>query len=187
MFTRVNKLSYDLTLSTYAPSTQWSGIQVLGGKTDDEIKRYNLQSTSEYLTLSTLVKSGRVQANYIYFANYGRQEDFAYLIKKNHMQFENNEKTVVFMRRKATVISQTEQIRQASRYGFAGVVLFDDGEQHAQMNTTTDRQSFADEWERRSSGRGKASAGIDRTLPLLQNGSSFWTVHSAKTIVKSWF
>ena len=157
MFTRVNKLSFDLTLSTYAPSPQWSGIQVLDAKTDNELNRYKLAVTNEYLTLSSLIKSGRVQANYIYYANYGRQEDFAYLLKKNQIQLVNNDKTIVFMRRKTTVISQTEQIRRAGRYGFAGLVLFDDGEQQPHMNATSDRQSFVDEWERLSSARGETN------------------------------
>ena len=63
-------------------------------------------------------------ANYIYYANYGRQEDFAYLINKNQISFENNNHAIVFMRRKSTIISQTEQIHQAIHYGFAGLVLF---------------------------------------------------------------
>ncbi|CAF1544003.1 unnamed protein product [Rotaria sp. Silwood1] len=148
IFTRVNKLSYDLTLSTYSPSTQWSGIQLLDKKTDQELAKFNLLTTNDYLTFSSLIKSGRINANYIYYVNYGRQEDFAYLIKNNKIQLENNDRTIIFMRRKSTIISQTEQIRQAIHYGFAGLVLFDDQESNQQ--TTNDRQSFSDEWTRLS-------------------------------------
>ncbi|UJR16475.1 hypothetical protein I4U23_003377 [Adineta vaga] len=157
VFTRVNKLSYDLTLSSYSFSPQWSGVQLFESGTDKEIKKYNVLSTKDYLTFSSLIKSGRINPNYIYYANYGRQEDFAYLIHKNQIQFENNDKTIVFMRRKSTVISQTEQIRQASRYGYSGLVLFDDEEKEPQLTTTTtttkDQLTFLEEWERRSSGK----------------------------------
>jgi hypothetical protein len=103
-----------------------------------------------------LIKSGRIDANYIYYVNYGRKEDFAYLIKQNQIQFENNNKTIIFMRRKSTIISQTEQIRQAIHYKFAGLVLFDDNQLNEQLTTTTnDRQSFSDEWKRLFTEKGK--------------------------------
>jgi hypothetical protein len=60
------------------------------------------------------------------------------------------------MRRKSTIISQTEQIRQAIHYGFPGLVLFDDDESNPQITTTNDRQSFSDEWERLSTDKGKS-------------------------------
>ncbi|CAF4228132.1 unnamed protein product [Rotaria sp. Silwood2] len=150
IFTRVNKLSYDLTLSTYSPSTQWSGIQLLDKTNDKELDKFNLLPTNDYLTFSSFIKSGRINANYIYYVNYGRQEDFAYLINNNQIQFENNDHTIIFMRRKSTIISQTEQIRQAIRYGFVGLVLFDDNESNQQITTTNDRQSFSNEWRRLS-------------------------------------
>ncbi|CAF0853609.1 unnamed protein product [Rotaria sordida] len=154
IFTRVNKLSYDLTLSKYSPSTQWSGIQLFDKTNDQELAKFNLLSTNDYLTFSSLIKSGKIDANYIYYVNYGRQEDFAYLIKNNQIQFENNDRTIIFMRRKSTIISQTEQIRQAIHYGFAGLVLFDDDDDdndvNQQITTTNDRQSFSNEWERLS-------------------------------------
>ena len=83
------------------------------------------------------------------------KKDFAYLIKHSQIEFENNNKTIIFMRRKSTIISQTEQIRQAIRYRFAGIVLFDD-ESNEQITTTTDdRQSFSDEWKRLSTEKGE--------------------------------
>ncbi len=154
IFTRVNKLSYDLTLSTYSPSTQWSGIQLFDEKNDVEIKKFDLLTTDDYLTFSSLIKSGRINANRIYYVNYGRQEDFDYLIKKTQIHLENKDTTIVFMRRKSTIISQTQQIRQAIHYGFAGLVLFDYEESNPQITTTNDRRTFAEEWERHSSEKG---------------------------------
>jgi hypothetical protein len=46
VFTRMNNLSYGLSLSTYTPSSQWSGIQLLDGKTDQERTKFNLLSTN---------------------------------------------------------------------------------------------------------------------------------------------
>ncbi|CAF4117947.1 unnamed protein product, partial [Adineta steineri] len=146
LFTRVNKFSYDVTLSKYVSSTQWSGIKLVNRKTDEEIIKFNLLTTDDYLTFSSLIKSGRIDANYIYYVNYGRHEDFAYLLKTNQIQLKNNDKTIIFMRRKSTIISQTEQIRQALAYGFAGLVLFDYDEINSQITTTNDRQSFAEKW-----------------------------------------
>ncbi|CAF5120147.1 unnamed protein product, partial [Rotaria magnacalcarata] len=161
IFNRVNKLSYDLTLSTYAPSLQWSGIQLLDRKNDQEIEKFNVLTTNDYLSFSSLIKSGKVMGNYIYYANYGRQEDFAYLINKNQINFENNNHAIVFIRRKSTIISQTKQIHQAIHYGFAGLVLFDDDDnsnddQTSQnMTITNDRHSFSEEWGRLSTEKGK--------------------------------
>ncbi|CAF3458821.1 unnamed protein product [Rotaria socialis] len=156
IFNRVNKLSYDLTLSKYAPSVQWSGIQLLDRKNDQEIEKFNVLTTNDYLSFSSLIKSGKVMASYIYYANYGRQEDFAYLINKNQINFENNNHAIVFMRRKLTIISQTKQIHQAIHYGFAGLVLFDDDDSsnddqtNQNMTITNDRHSFSEEWGRLS-------------------------------------
>jgi hypothetical protein len=63
------------------------------------------------------------------------------------------------MRRKSTIISQTEQIRQAIHYGFAGLVLFDDDEPIP--TTTNDRQSFSDEWRRLSTEKDKQQKFLD--------------------------
>ncbi len=156
VFTRVNKLSYDLTLSTYSSSSQWSGIQLIDGKADQELAKFNLLSTNDYLTFSSLVKSGKIDGNYIYYANYGRQEDFAYLIQQNQISLDKIHQSILFMRRKSTIISQTEQIRQAIRYGFPGLVLFDDDDSNPQITTTNDRQSFFNEWERLSTDKGKS-------------------------------
>ena len=152
----MNKLSYNATFSTYYSSPQWSGIQLFNEKNDQELEKFNLLTTKDYITFSSLVKSGEINATYIYYVNYGGQEDFAYLVKHSQIQFEDNNKTIIFMRRKSTIISQTEQIRQVIRYRFAGIVLFDD-ESNEQITTTTtnDRQSFSDEWKRLSTENGK--------------------------------
>ena len=154
VFTRVNKLSYDLTLSTYAQSSQWSGIQLINGKTNEELAKFNLLSTNDYLTFSSLIKSGQIDASYIFYVNYGRAEDFAYLLKQNQIPFDQINQTILFMRRQSSIISQTEQIRQAIHYGFSGLVLFDDNEPNPQTATTNDRQSFTNEWTRFSTNKG---------------------------------
>jgi hypothetical protein len=66
----------------------------------------------------------------------------------------NNDKTIVFMRRRSTVISQTEQIRRAVHYRFAGLVLFDDDDDQQMTGTTNSRQSFSEEWKRLSTEKG---------------------------------
>ena len=76
IFTHVNKLSYDVTFSTYHSSTQWSGIQLFNEKNDQELEKFNLLTTKDYITFSSLVKSGEINATYIYYVNYGRQEGF---------------------------------------------------------------------------------------------------------------
>ena len=173
VFTRVNKLSYDLTLSTYAPASQWSGIQLLEGKTDQELAKFSLLTSNDYLTFSSLVKSGRVDGNAIFYVNYGRSEDFAYLFKQNQIPSDQIKQSILFMRRRSTLISQTEQIRQAIRYGFTALVLFDDNDANPQIATTNDRQSFAHEWARLSTNKerenflGGISNDDDRSIAVL--------------------
>lgn len=99
-----------------------------------------------------MIKPGQIDGNYIYYVNYGRQEDFAYLIKKSQISLDKIHQSILFMRRKSIIISQTEQIRQAIHYGFPGLVLFDDDESNPQITTTNDRQSF---WDRLSTDKGK--------------------------------
>ncbi|CAF4789812.1 unnamed protein product [Rotaria sp. Silwood1] len=144
--TRINKLTYDINLSKFASSTQWSGIQLFDDKNEKEFLKVNHLSTENFLALSSLVKSNTIDGNSIYYVNYGRQEDFAYLFK-NRIRFENSEKSIVFMRRKSTIISYIEQIHQAIYYGFDGLVLFDDNE-NAQITTTNNRYSFFRDWAR---------------------------------------
>lgn len=151
--TRVNKFSYDIKLSKYAPLIQWSGIQLLDGKNDKELLKVDRLSTEEFLSFSSMIKSNTVNGNSTYYVNYGRQEDFAYLIK-NRINFQNSDQSIVFMRRKPSIISQTEQIHQAIYYGFGALVLFDDNE-NQQITTTNYRHSFFDEWARLPGKSGK--------------------------------
>ncbi|CAF4364129.1 unnamed protein product [Rotaria sp. Silwood2] len=144
--THINKLTYDINLSKFAPSTQWSGIQLFDDKNDKELLKVDLLPTENFLFFSSLVKSGIINGKSIYYVNYGRQEDFAYLFK-NRIHFKDPEKSIVFMRRKPTLISQTEQIHQAIYYGFGALVLFDDNE-NAQITTTNDRHTFFRGWAR---------------------------------------
>ncbi|CAF0984827.1 unnamed protein product [Rotaria sordida] len=147
--THVNKLTYDINLSKFSSSNIWSGIQLTDDSNRNEFLKVNLLSTENFLSFSSLVKSGEIDGNSIYYVNYGRQEDFAYLFK-NRIRFEDHEKSIVFMRRKSKIISQTEQIHQAIYYGFGGLVLFDDNE-NTQTTTTNDRYSFFRDWARYSS------------------------------------
>ena len=150
---RVNKLSYDITLSKYAPSTQWSGIQLLDSKSDSELLKADRSATEEFVSFSSLIKSGTVDGTSIFYVNYGRSEDFAYLIQ-NQIPLAEPNKSIVFMRRQSTVLSQTEQIHQAIYYGFGAVVLFDDRE-NQQVTTTNNRQPFYREWVRHADIQGK--------------------------------
>jgi hypothetical protein len=162
----------------------------LDDKTNQELAKFNLLTTNEYLTFSSLIKSGRIDANYIYYVNYGRQEDFAYLIKQNQIQFENNNKTIIFMRRKSTIISQTEQIRQAIHYGFSGLVLFDDDDEANQQITTTtnDRQSFSDEWRRIPTEKGKENRNkFFIIFKLIKTDKNFLMVFPMKRIIQYFF
>jgi len=144
--THVNKFFYDINLSKYISSNQWNGIELLDGKTEKELLKIDRLLTNDFLSFSSLIKSGTITGNSIYYVNYGRQEDFAYLFE-NRIRFENQEKSILFMRRKSTIISQTEQIHQAIHYGFGGLVLFDDNE-NQQIPTTNNRHSFFREWAR---------------------------------------
>ncbi len=153
--THVNKFSYDIDLSKYSSSNQWNGIELLDGKTENELLKIDRLSTENFLSFSSLIKSGTINANSIYYVNYGRQEDFAYLFQ-NKIRFENPDKSILFMRRQSTIISQTEQIHQAIFYGFNGLVLFDDY-QNQQITTTNDRQSFFREWARYPGAKGNKS------------------------------
>ena len=94
-----------------------------------------------------------MNGNSVYYVNYGRQEDFAYLFTKN-IYSKDDKKSIVFMRRNQTIISQTEQIHQAIYYGFGGLVLFDDHEEQ-QTATTNNRQSFYQALSRYSKEQGK--------------------------------
>ncbi len=149
---QVNKFSYDIEVSKYATANQWSGMELLDGKTNKELLKIDRLSTENVLSFSSLIKSGTINGNSIYYINYGRQEDFAYLFQ-NRIRFENPENSIVFMRRQSTVISQTEQIHQAIYYGFGGLVLFDDNE-NQQTTTTNDRHSFVREWGKYSGAKG---------------------------------
>ena len=159
-FNRVNKHSFDVTLSGYAPTDQWNGIQLLDRDTNDELAKFGRVATNDYLTFSSLIKSGTFNGHFIYYVNYGQPEDLAHLINQNVIHRENNEKTIVFMRRRCQVISQTEQIRQAIHHRFAGLVLFDDegDDQNCEENrATNDRRSFAQEWKSLKTDKGNSS------------------------------
>jgi hypothetical protein len=151
--TGAKKFSYDINVAKYAPLTQRNGIELLDNKNGKELLKFDRLSTDNFLSFSSLVKSGTIDANSIYYVNYGRQEDFAYLFQ-NKIRFENLKKSIVFMRRKSTVISQIEQIHQAIYYGFGGLVLFDDNE-NQQITTTNHRNSVFGEWARYGGRKGE--------------------------------
>jgi hypothetical protein len=149
----VNKFSYDIDVSKYTPMKQWSGIELLDSKNDTELLKIDRLATENPLSFSSLIRSGTINSNSIYYVNYGRQEDFAYLFQ-NRIRFENQDKSILFMRRQSTIISQIEQIHQAIHYGFGGLVLFDDNE-NQQITTTNDRHSFFHEWVRYRGAKGE--------------------------------
>ncbi|CAF1129722.1 unnamed protein product [Adineta ricciae] len=142
---RVNKFSYDVMLSKYVESSAWNGIQLLDGQNNTELLKIDRLSTNELISFSSLMKSGTVDGKFVYYVNYGRQEDFAYIFK-HRIGIREPEKSVVFMRRRPSVISQTEQIYQAIYYGFGGLVLFDDNVD--QQIVTNNRHTFFEEWRR---------------------------------------
>ncbi|CAF0716851.1 unnamed protein product [Adineta steineri] len=143
----VKKFSYDINLSKYAPFTKWSGIQLLDGKNEKELLKVDRLLTEDMISFSSLLKSTTVTGNSIYYVNYGRQEDFAYLIKHN-IPFGNSETSIVVMRRQQTIISQTEQIHQALYHGFGAIIFFDDNKDSQTTETTDTRQNFFREWVR---------------------------------------
>jgi hypothetical protein len=152
--THVNKFSYEIDVSKYTPINQWSGITLFDSKNDKELMKIDRLSTDDILSFSSLIKSGKIDSNSIYYANYGRQEDFAYLFR-NRIRFDKTQdKSILFLRRQSTIISQIEQIHQAIYYGFGGLVLFDDNE-NQQITTTNTRQSFFLEWARYRVAKGK--------------------------------
>ena len=152
VLTHVNKFSYEIDVSKYTPINQWSGIAVLDTKDNKEMIKIDRLSTENPISFSSLIKSGTIEGNSIYYVNYGRQEDFAYLFQ-NRIRFENTDKSILFLRRQSSVISQIEQIHQAIHYGFGGLVLFDDNE-NQQMTTTNNRHTFFLEWARYRGAKG---------------------------------
>lgn len=149
---RINKLTYDVNLSKLVSSNIWSGIQVLDSKNEAELLKANILSAENFVSFSSLMKSGKIDASSIYYVNYGRQEDFAYLLK-NRITGGNFERSIVFMRRKPTIISQTEQIHQAINYGFNALILFDDNENS--KTKTSDRLTFFQNWAAYADPQGK--------------------------------
>ena len=143
---RVNKFSYDVMLSKYLQSSQWNGIQLLDGKNDTELLKIDRLSTNELISFSSLPKSGTIDGKFIYYVNYGRPEDFSYVFK-SYITADQRAQSIIFMRRRATIISQTEQIHQAIYYGFGGLVLFDDNV-NQQTASSDNRNTFYDDWRR---------------------------------------
>ncbi|CAF1102937.1 unnamed protein product [Adineta ricciae] len=142
---RVNKFSYDVMLSKYVESSQWNGIQLLDGRNDTELLKIDRLPTNELISFSSLLKSGTIDGKFVYYVNYGRQEDFAHLFSSGIWATKRAE-SIIFMRRRSSIISQTEQIHQAIYYGFGGLVLFDD---HVnQQIATNNRHTFFEEWRR---------------------------------------
>jgi hypothetical protein len=140
-FDHVNKISYDVTLSKSSSPSQWNGLKLLGLSGDGAFAEWPCSTSSDYLTLSSLVKSASVQGTSISYVNYGRAEDFAYLMEQNAVEWQDRTRTIVFMRRRETIITQTEQIRQAIRHRYAGLVLFDDDDDDDAQPSLSDRRA----------------------------------------------
>ena len=139
---RTKKFSYDLELSKSISAKQWSGIEL----THLNLSRNDRYSATDFRSLSSLIRSETFESQTIYYVNYGREEDFAYLFRFRIL-YANMNQSIVLMRRHPAVISQIEQIRQAIHYGFGGLILFDDPD-NQQITTTNDRHSFFAEWAR---------------------------------------
>ncbi|CAF1663966.1 unnamed protein product, partial [Adineta ricciae] len=141
---RVNKFSYDVMLSKYVESSAWNGIQLLDGQNNTELLKIDRLSTNELISFSSLVKSGTVDGKFVYYVNYGRQEDFAHLFRSG-IWASQRAQSIIFMRRRSSVISQTEQIYQAIYHGFGGLVLFDDNVNQLPA-ASNGRNTFYNEW-----------------------------------------
>lgn len=118
---------------------------MLEGASGKSLSNVDGLSSETLLTFTSLIGSGTLESTSIYYVNYGREEDLAHLFQS---RFDLNEasKPIAFMRRNPAVISVTEQVRQALRYRFSALILFDDHED--QRTTTDDRLSFFDKWRR---------------------------------------
>jgi len=139
----IKKLSYEINLVKYSSTKQ---LELLDGK-DNLIFKINGLSDRSFRSLSTLInKNGPINGKALFYVNYGRPEDFAYLMAQK-MSFNNQKDSFVIMRRQPNVISQIEQIHQAIHYGFGGLIFFDD-EPQEQIPMTNDRHSFFQEWIR---------------------------------------
>ena len=158
VFSRVEKFSSDLTLSKPSSTGQWSGVVTVASDNDRELTKVAAVINQEYLTRSSLIKSGTIQSNRIYFLNYGRVEDLSDLMEKNLIDWSEEQPKVALMRRRSTLISTTEQIRQAIRYQFSALVLFDDDEQSSEENPldSKSRLTLAQEGKRLKSKKGSS-------------------------------
>lgn len=143
--TQTKKFSYEMDLAQSASAKQWNGVEL----THLNLSRKDQYSATDFRTFSSLIRSASFDGQTIYYVNYGREEDFAYLFRLRILyQYDQNmNQSIVVMRRHSTLISQIEQIRQAIHYGFGGLILFDDLD-HQQMNTNNNRHSFFNEWAR---------------------------------------
>lgn len=148
---QTKKFSYDLELSQSISAKQWSGIEL----THQNLSRNDRYSATDFRSFSSLIRSETFESQTIYYVNYGREEDFAYLIRLRIL-YQNMNQSIVLMRRHPTVISQIEQIRQAIHYGFGGLILFDDPD-NQQISTTNDRHAFFREWARYLTSQGNAN------------------------------
>lgn len=126
IFHRVERFSSDLTLSKSSLTVQWSGIVTMMNDDEEKSIRFPSLINEDYLTSSTLRKSGTMESNRIFFLNFGRLEDFAFLIEQNLIDSTDDQTKIGVLKRKSTLISMTEQIRQAIHFGFSALIFFDD-------------------------------------------------------------
>lgn len=155
------KFSYEFDLSKPISSQQWSGMELI----HEKLAKTDRFPTKDFVSFSSLIRSGTLESKEIYYVNYGREEDFAYLFRFR-IAMRDMKQSIVFMRRQSNIISQIEQIRQAIHYGFGGLVLFDDQE-NQQITTTNDRYAFFQEWARYPTVEGKEETISDEKIFLL--------------------
>lgn len=149
-------MSFDLTLAKFSSSGQWSGIRVLNSDDEKELIKISAVINDEYLTLASLIKSGSIDGNALFYLNYGRPEDLSYLMEKNLIDWSANQRKIALMRRKSPMISITDQVRQAIRYRFSALILFDDEneEKDPLESDFNHRLTLSQEWNRFTSKKG---------------------------------
>jgi len=182
---------YPIDLVKFSSTSSSNGIELIDTKTEKVLSKFDGLNNDEFLFLSSFIRSTTLNSTSIYYLNYGRHEDFAFLIK-NRIFLQDAEQSIGFIRRKTSLISVNDQIRHAIYFRFGAIVLFDD-EENSSTTTTNDREDSFREWarsrnrpiekllfgisktENRSTSILSLSLGdVQRIFASLQPDSNFW-------------
>lgn len=150
---RINQLMYDIKLSKYSPSQDTNIIELIDSTSNKVLIKIDAASKAVSMFDSSLVASGKIESSTIYYANYGREEDFAHLYAKQFF-LQESDKIIMIMRRNPSIITVTEQIRQAINYRSSALILFDDHE-NDQTTTVNQRISLFEKWRRYTNSEAK--------------------------------